>query len=146
MKLLNVTHPSTTQKQVIATIASAATPQLADEYTNATQNIVAAKRMLLKLGLLQQGQAGLELTDTGWQVATEEGIVSEPHGELTNLGQQLAGQVDTGGGNPSDDDTGADEWDQQEETPPPSDTDIDTASTTPNEIGPTNASGTTAIS
>ncbi len=93
MKLTNITHPSTTQKQVLATIISSATSQLADEYISKNANMVAARQMLERLGLVATTDNGIELTDNGWQVSTEEGIVSEPHGDLTRLGQQLSGET-----------------------------------------------------
>jgi len=88
MRILSSIHPSATQKQVIALILAAATPKLAAESLAGSQNLIAARNMLMKLGIINFAAGEASLTDAGMRIATEENIADEM-GELTDAGRAL---------------------------------------------------------
>ena len=109
MRILSAVHPTSFQKQVICRIAAATTPMTAASYVSAGANMVAARNMLMKLGLIEFGSSGATLTDRGTQVAQDEGLI-DASGNLTPSGQQLAGMA-TSQSTPQDqlDDPGLDD-------------------------------------
>jgi len=54
--------------------------------------MVAARNLLMRLGLIEFGSNGASLTDRGSQVAQDEGLI-DASGNLTPAGQQFAGVV-----------------------------------------------------
>jgi predicted methyltransferase len=99
MRLLSAVHPTTNQKRVLAKILAAPTPTVAGEEISKDANLVAARNMLMKLGIITFANNEAALTDRGTQVAAEENIADQS-GQLTPTGQQLAytnaqGQTDS---------------------------------------------------
>lgn len=91
MRLLNTIHPSETQKQVIALILAAANPTIAGDDISKTPNLVAARNMLAKLGVINFDMGNAELTDDGAALAVEQNIADES-GQLTADGTALIGK------------------------------------------------------
>lgn len=89
MRILDTFRPTKTQKQVIAKIAGAATPTVANDAVSMGTNTVAARDALIKLGLIAVNGGEVSLTDTGMQLAAAENITDESGG-LTPEGQALA--------------------------------------------------------
>lgn len=89
MRLLSAVHPTTNQKRVIAKILAAPTPTVASEEISKDANLVAARNMLMKLGIISLANNEAALTDRGQQIAVEENIADQG-GQLTELGQKLA--------------------------------------------------------
>lgn len=89
MRILDTFRPTKTQKQVIAKIAGAATPTVANDAVSMGTNTVAARDALIKLGLIAVNGGEVSLTDTGMQLAVAENITDESGG-LTPEGQTLA--------------------------------------------------------
>lgn len=98
MHVLKSFRPTTTQKQVIATILSAPTPTVAAGTIASKPNMKTARDLLGQLGLITFTDKGAGLTDKGLALARDEGIADEG-GQLTDLGQQLVGNQSTGGQN-----------------------------------------------
>lgn len=92
MSILNTLRPTTFQRQVLAHIAAAQSPKIAAENISKNQNLVAAREILAKLGLITFSDRAATITDTGLRLAVEENITDES-GELTDVGQQLIGQI-----------------------------------------------------
>lgn len=88
MRLLNTLRPTTFQKQVLAHITGAPTPKLAAANIATNRNLMAARDMLAKLGIITYSDAGAALTDKGITLATEENITDET-GQLTDEGSKL---------------------------------------------------------
>jgi hypothetical protein len=89
MRLLSAVHPTTNQKRVLAKIIAAPTATVAGEELSKDPNLVAARNMLMKLGMISLVNNEAALTDKGQQVAAEENICDQS-GQLTQVGQQLA--------------------------------------------------------
>lgn len=89
MRLLSSVRPTTSQKRVIAKIIASPTPTVAGGQLSADANLVAARNMLAKLGVISVADAEVTLTDVGQQLARDENIVDQM-GELTQDGKQLA--------------------------------------------------------
>lgn len=89
MRILDTFRPTKTQKQVIAKIAGAATPTVANDAVSMGTNTVAARDALLKLGIIVVTDGEMSLTDSGIQLAVAENITDESGG-LTSEGQSLA--------------------------------------------------------
>jgi hypothetical protein len=89
MRLLSAVHPTTNQKRVLAKILAAPTPTVAGAEISKDANLVAARNMLMKLGVISFANNEATLTDRGTQIAAEENI-SDQAGQLTPAGQQLA--------------------------------------------------------
>lgn len=94
MRILDTFRPTTVQKQVIAKIAGAATPTVAGDAASMGVNTVAARDMLIKLGLITFANGEAALTDAGAQLAKAENITDETGG-LTQVGQTLASSTET---------------------------------------------------
>lgn len=90
MHVLKSFRPTTTQKQVIATILSAPTPTVAAGTIASTPNMKVARNLLGQLGLITFTDNTVGLTDSGLKLARDEGIADEG-GQLTDMGQQLVG-------------------------------------------------------
>lgn len=89
MRVLDTFRPTTTQKQIIARIAGAATPTVAGDSVSSGINVVSARNTLARLGFITYINGEATLTDQGRQLATAENITDETGG-LTPAGQQLA--------------------------------------------------------
>lgn len=89
MRIMSTVHPTANQKRVLAKIAAAPTPAVAAQEISKDANLVAARNMLMKLGMITLGDGQAALSDKGTQVATEENIIDQS-GQLTQQGQQLA--------------------------------------------------------
>jgi len=78
-----------TQKKVIARIVVAATPKVAAEDISKDPNIVAARDMLIKLGVITFSEGTLAaLTASGKKLATDSNII-DAAGVLTDEGNKL---------------------------------------------------------
>lgn len=133
MRLLSTIRLTDSQKRVIAKISAAATPTVAGEEISKDANLVAARNMLMKLGVITFVDNRAEITDKGNQLAVEENIVDE-QGELTELGNKLA--FTASNGQPTGDaaqggDTMAGGMEE-----PPMDPSIDPAAQAPGEVPP----------
>lgn len=89
MRLMSAVHPTTNQKRVLAKIAAAPTPVVAGTEISKDANLVAARNLLMKLGLITFADGSAEMTEKGQQVAADENIVDQS-GELSSVGQELA--------------------------------------------------------
>lgn len=89
MRLLSAVHPTMNQKRVLAKIIAAPTATVASEELSKDPNLVAARNMLMRLGVISLVNNEATLTDKGQQIATEENICDQS-GQLTHVGQQLA--------------------------------------------------------
>lgn len=92
MRVLNTIHLSDFQKKVLAITKAAPTPQVAfEELRNQPQdeqrNIVGARDILQKLGLLDVTDSTIEVTKKGEQVMADEYLIDEM-GELTAEAQK----------------------------------------------------------
>lgn len=92
MRVLNTIHLSDFQKKVLAITKAAPTPQVAFEELrkqpqDEQRNIVGARDMLQKLGLLDVTDATIEVTEKGEQVMADEYLIDET-GELTSEAQK----------------------------------------------------------
>lgn len=101
MRIMSAVHPTTNQKRVLAKIVAAPTATVAAEEISKDANIVSARNMLMKLGMINFANNEASLTQQGTQVATEENIIDQG-GQLTPQGQELA-YTDTMGQTDSDD-------------------------------------------
>ncbi len=88
-RIVPVTHPTESQKSVMSKIVAAATSQLAAADISGTPNLVAARDMLEKMGLIYLDDEGAHLTDQGNEVMINQNLVS-PGGGLTDDGQEAA--------------------------------------------------------
>ena len=88
-RVISLTRPTDNQKAVLAKIAAAATPQLAVADISDTPNLVAARDMLAKMGLIDIDDEGAHLTDLGREVMTNQNLAT-PDGTLTDDGQKAA--------------------------------------------------------
>jgi len=88
-KIVPVTHPTDNQKSVLAKIASAATPQLAAADISDTPNLVAARDLLVQMGLIELDMNGAHITDQGQQVMVDQNL-TDGGGNLTDDGQKAA--------------------------------------------------------
>lgn len=100
MRIISAVHPSDNQKRVLAKIASAATPKVAGEQLSNDANIVAARNMLMKLGLITFSSGEAAFTDKGTQVAQDENIIDQ-NGQLTATGKALAFSTPGGAEDPN---------------------------------------------
>lgn len=90
MHVLHSFRPTTSQKQVIATILSAPTPKVAATAISSKPNLKTARNLLGQLGLITFTDGAATVTDKGMALARDEGIADEG-GQLTDVGQQLVG-------------------------------------------------------
>lgn len=89
VQILNSVHPTDNQKRVLAKIAASPTSTVAAEEISNNQNMIAARDMLMKLGLITVNNGEAEMTERGAQVAVDENIIDD-NGELTKTGQAFA--------------------------------------------------------
>jgi hypothetical protein len=93
MRILNevttLTRPTDNQKAVLAKITAAATPQLATADISDTPNLVAARDMLDRLGLIDIDDEGAHITDLGREVMVNQNLATAD-GQLTDDGQKAA--------------------------------------------------------
>lgn len=89
VRIINSVHPTDNQKRVLAKILAAPTPTVAAEQISDNANMVSARDMMVKLGLVTVEGGEATLTDQGMQVATDEHIIDET-GQLTKQGQGYA--------------------------------------------------------
>lgn len=86
---MSAVHPTSNQKRVLAKIAAAPTPTVAASEISSDANMVSARNMLMKLGMISFSNNEAALTDKGTEVATDENIIDQS-GQLTQAGQKLA--------------------------------------------------------
>lgn len=89
MRLLSAVHPTVNQKRVLAKILASPTPSVAAQQVSGDANLVAARNMLMKLGMITFSNGEAALTQSGLQIASDEGIADQSGG-LTDVGQKLA--------------------------------------------------------
>lgn len=95
MRLLSTIRLNDNQKRVLAKIAAAPTPTVAGEEISKETNLVAARNMLMKLGIITFVDNRAEITDKGQALAKEENITDDSGG-LTDAGNKLAFTTATG--------------------------------------------------
>ncbi len=88
-RIVPVTHPTDNQKAVLAKITAAATPQLAAADISDTPNLVAARDLLVQMGLIELDMNGAHITDQGQQVMVDQNL-ADGGGNLTDDGQTAA--------------------------------------------------------
>lgn len=88
-EIVTISRPTDNQKAVLAKITAAATPQLAAADISDTPNLVAARDMLDKLGLIELDNEGAHVTDLGREVMVNQNLAT-PDGQLTDDGQRAA--------------------------------------------------------
>ena len=89
MRILSAIRPSSSQKRVMAKIVASPTPKVAGEQTSGDANMVQARNMLVKLGVVAFNNGEASLTTNGLQIAADENIIDST-GQLTDAGQALA--------------------------------------------------------
>lgn len=123
-RVIRTLHLSDFQKKVMVIIKSAPTPQVAFEELqkqppDERNNIVGARNLLQKLGLINVGAGTLEITQEGEQVMADEYLIDEM-GELTPEALSLVD--DASGNKEADGDMSGDDFGdtepQQPETSP----------------------------
>lgn len=88
-QIVPITRPTDNQKAVLAKITAAATPQLALADIADTPNLVAARDLLVQMGLIDIDDEGAHLTDKGQEVMTAQNLATSD-GTLTDDGQAAA--------------------------------------------------------
>lgn len=101
---MNTVRPSETQKQIIALIIAAPTPRVAGDDISQTPNLVAARDILAKLGMINFDMGNAELTEAGSALAVDQNIADES-GMLTDYGTQLVGSNNQQNDQTTNDDT-----------------------------------------
>lgn len=89
IRMLTGIHPTENQKKVLAKIIASPSPKVAGEEIIGDENLVAARNILMKLGVVTFSGGNAELTDKGKQIAQDENIADEG-GQLTDAGNILA--------------------------------------------------------
>src|SRR3972149_829856 len=89
IRMLTGIHPTENQKRVLAKIIAAPNSKVAGEQISGNVNMVAARNMLMKLGVITVSAGTAELTDKGTQIAQDENI-ADASGQLTDVGNALA--------------------------------------------------------
>lgn len=84
------------QKEVLAKVKAAPTPQVAFEEIagkpeRIDDNFASARDSLTELGLLEQGEGTLEVTDKGLEIMKDENIIDDM-GDFTEEGDDLVGK------------------------------------------------------
>lgn len=109
MRIMSAVHPTDNQKRVLAKLMAAPTPAVGAQAVSGDANLIAARNMLMKMGLITFANGEATVTDRGMQVASDENVIDQS-GELTPAGQELAftnsrGQADQdqAGGSPPPD-------------------------------------------
>jgi len=90
-QVLPTVHLSDTQRVVMAKIYGSPTPQVAFEEISKGRNLVAARDILGKLGLIHMDTAGgtVSTTAEGQKVSEDENIIDNT-GQLTDTGKKYA--------------------------------------------------------
>jgi len=78
-----------TQKRAMAKVVAAATPKIAADEVSGNQNLIAARDMLVKLGLMTFAPGNATLTDQGNKVMKDYALVDDA-GQLTDDGETFA--------------------------------------------------------
>lgn len=89
MRILSTVHPTENQKRVLAKIIASPNAKIAGDQISGNANLVAARNMLMKLGIISFVDGDAILTDRGQEISTEENI-SDETGQLTSDGKKLA--------------------------------------------------------
>ena len=84
-----ITRPTDNQKAVLSKITAAATPQLALADIADTPNLVAARDLLVQMGLIDIDDEGAHITDQGNEVMVNQNLATAD-GQLTDDGQKAA--------------------------------------------------------
>lgn len=95
MRLLSTVRLTDSQKRVLAKIAAAPTPTVAGEAISKEPNLVSARNLLMKLGVITFVDNRAEITDKGQHLGKEENILDDSGG-LTDEGNKLAFTKATG--------------------------------------------------
>lgn len=85
-----IISPTTAQKTVLCKTKAAPTPQVAAREISRGQNLLAARDMLVRLGLLTVEDNEANVTAEGEEVMRNQNLLDE-NGELTPEGAKLAG-------------------------------------------------------
>lgn len=109
VRILSAIHPTDNQKRILAKIVAAPTSKVGGEDISNDVNLVAARNILVKLGLIAFNNGEATLTDQGTQVAQDENIIDQT-GALTPTGEALA--FTTPAGNEDRDTAGEAQTDQ----------------------------------
>lgn len=88
-RILTNIRLTTHQKMVLAKIINAQTDHIAGEEVSNGRKIVAARNVLMKLGLVNFNNGRASLTNKGMQAARDEGLIDET-GNLTDEGKKYA--------------------------------------------------------
>lgn len=95
MKLLTTIRLTQTQRQVIAKIvASQDVPARAASEISTSQNLITARNMLMKLGVITYSTDSAALTPKGENLAREQNVIDET-GNLTDEGNSVLGLEQT---------------------------------------------------
>jgi hypothetical protein len=88
IRMLSGIHPTDNQKRVLAKIIAAPNSKVAGEDISGDENMIAARNILMKLGVITFSAGAAELTDKGEQIAQDENI-ADASGQLTDVGNAL---------------------------------------------------------
>lgn len=88
-QILTTIRLSGTQKAVLTKIIASSTEEQAYEQISDGRNLVAARDILKKLGLIEFEEGSATVTDTGKQVMKDENLLDDSD-QLTDEGQQFA--------------------------------------------------------
>lgn len=89
MKLLPSVQLTDTQKQVLCKIVASPTPKVAATEISGTPNLVAARDMLTKLGVIHFANNQSVLTQKGTQMMKDEALIDD-NNQLTQDGEKFA--------------------------------------------------------
>jgi hypothetical protein len=89
MRTLATINLSDNQKRVLCKAVAAPTPKVAAQEVSNSENLIASRDQLIKLGLLNFTPNGASVTDKGMQVLKDEALVDET-GQLSPDGDELA--------------------------------------------------------
>lgn len=89
IKAVETVRPTDNQKRVLAKILASPTATVAANEMIGSQNMIAARDMLMKLGLITVSNGDASVTDRGVRVATEENLIDDS-GALTPEGKAYA--------------------------------------------------------
>lgn len=92
-KVLTNVHLSDSQKLVLAKIKASANANVAGEQSRNSENMAAAQKALVKLGLVAIDGSGVVLTDKGISTMSDENL-TDSSGSLTPEGQKFADAAD----------------------------------------------------
>ena len=96
MRILSTIRPTQTQLTIIAKIvASQEVPARAAAEISTNSNFIAARNILMKLGIIVYTDKSANLTEKGQMIAKEQNITNDS-GQLTDEGNKLA-SVDSNG-------------------------------------------------